>query len=225
MKNSLKILIYIMLLSISTVACGGVKSMEDIKKENLKYLEEKYGEEFEEKYGEGSNYEEMGFYKKGTNPETDVARLFRKVENGKLVMKDNYYGILVREEYEGIVSKEVEKVFGTNKVYMNGGFYGSWFPDNFKKEIKYYDALKQKEIIGSVVIYIENQDNNKISKEKVEKMNELLREKQIDGGYLIVLMKDNHLKNLTRENHWDYTADDVYGTYEKVVYDSISQRL
>ncbi len=224
MKNSLKILIYIMLLSISTVACGGVKSMEDIKKENLKYLEEKYGEEFEEKYGESSNYEVMGFYKKGTNPETDVAEMYRKVENGKIVFKDNYYGILVREEYEGIVSKEVEKVFGTNKVYVE--YYQSWFPDNFKKEMKYYDALKEEEeITGSVIIYIENQENNKISKEKIEKMNELLKEKKIAGLYLIVLMKENHLKNLTRENHWDYTADDVYGTYEKVIYDSFSTNL
>ena len=224
MKNSLKILIYIMLLSISTVACGGVKSMEDIKKENLKYLEEKYGEEFEEKYGEGSNYEVMGFYKKGTNPETDVAEMYRKIENGKIVFKDNYYGILVREEYEGIVSKEVEKVFGTNKVYLTT-FYVSWFPDNFNREMNYYDALKKEEITGSVIIYIENQENNKISEEKVEKMNELLREKKIYGGYSIVLMKENHLKNLTRENHWDYTAEDVYGTYEKVVYDSFNTNL
>ncbi len=89
--------------------------------------------------------------------------------------------------------------------------------------MKYYDALKEEEeITGSVIIYIENQENNKISKEKIEKINELLKEKKIAGLYLIVLMKDNHLKNLTRENHWDYTADDVYGTYEKVVYDSFS---
>ena len=51
----------------------------------MKYLEEKYGEEFEEKYGEGSNYEVMGFYKKGTNPETDVAEMYRKIENGKVI--------------------------------------------------------------------------------------------------------------------------------------------
>ena len=224
MKNGLKILIYIMLLSISTVACGGVKSMEDIKKENLKYLEEKYGEEFEEKYGESSNYEVMGFYKKGTNPETDVAEMYRKVENGKIVFKDNYYGILVREEYEGIVSKEVEKVFGTNKVYVEN-YYQSWFPNNFNKEMKYYDAIKEERISANLRIYLKSQKEDKISNEKIIELIKILRGDNLNCTCEIVLMKKGHFDNLTRENHWDYTADDVYGTFEKVTDDSIFETI
>lgn len=162
MKKAIKDMIIFLTLGVfvfSGSACGKAKarsyqkevklSDEEIKQDMLNHLKDKYGFEFESSDFEPIN---KGYsllvYKKGDSREHDSASAYREEIDGKVVYEDGYYPIIIREDFEKMVSKEVEKIFGENIVFSYSKGYLSeeynsktTFKEFYEKEKKFILVL------------------------------------------------------------------------------------
>ena len=154
MKKAIKDMIIFLTLGVfvfSGSACGKAKersyekevklSDEEIKQDMLNHLKDKYGFEFESSDFEPIN---KGYsllvYKKGDNREHDSASAYREEIDGKVVYEDGYYPIIIREDFEKMVSKEVEKIFGENIVlsYSRG-----YLPEEYNSKTTFEEFYKK----------------------------------------------------------------------------------
>ncbi len=206
---------------------GPKKDCDSLKDEMIAHLEKKYGEKFLPIFLEPSgfqiDYDELQFYKEGTDPETDKAHIAKFNRDGKVKYIDNYFGLIIREEYENIIKGVVEKIFGECKVYAT--FDADSFSDNLKRGNTYEDAIRNGEFINSLIyIYIDNKANNILLKEKEEELTNLLKKVKIKGYYTIYSMKSGHLEKITRKNHLDY-VEEFTPQFDEVCYETIGKRI
>ncbi len=194
-----------------------------MKKDMIAHLEKKYGEKFIPLYFLAeSGWDRMTFYKEGTNPKTDYAYIYREKEHGKVVYRDNYFGLIIREEYENLVKKEVEKVYGECKVYSE--FSADVFSEKMNKDNSYKDAIKNGEYLRtSMKIYIKAGKEELILEKKADILRNNLEKNNLNGMYTLYYMKPGHFEGLTRESHSEYVKEYTKG-FDKVCYESWDDR-
>jgi hypothetical protein len=191
-----------------------------MKKDMIAHLEKKYGEKFIPLYFLAeSGWDRMTFYKEGTNPKTDYAYIYREKEHGKVVYRDNYFGLIIREEYENLVKKEVEKVYGECKVYSETS--NDYFPDELNKRNNYQDALEKMTFFEySSRIYIKSTGKTAILNDKIDILVNNFKKNNLNGIFSLYYMKTGHYEDLDRSNHDEYVKEYTKG-FDDVCYENL----
>lgn len=168
------------------------------EEEMMKYMEEKYQEEFTAGLCSTANwaynYDSMTVYSdKFPNEFIQVYRYKNKE------FKDNYMAYLFREEVEQLVHEIAEPLFGECKVFMDI----SDFPvdGDLGRDASLEDFLKNSSPLDQIMIYVQEFNPNYEYIEKLEKLSVQFKEKQLPRSLSILFLKPNNsLDNITREN-------------------------
>lgn len=183
----------------------------EIKEQMLNYAKDKYDEEFEMidiKYSSRIDFgDTMAVYPKGGDEKTEAFVILRENYGDKIVYSDDYFKILIREEYEEYVGAVVEKYFPEYKLYLLVGTLSNnlTYPDYFNKNTTLEDAFKESSIGFLANIYVMSSD---IEETKVifEKMNEELKKIAPDANIILYGVNEEDFKQITRYNY----EDDIY---------------
>lgn len=146
------------------------------------YLYHKYWEEFEVSgffgatvWGHPTN--QLTCYPKNGNPQTDAFNVARKNTlsvGSRRFASDNYYGILIRDDYEKYISTFIDDYFDEFKVYAyfdSGGLSNvKYMSDNLNKKISLNEFLKlqnkyKKSCNWSdihIILYVEEINENEL---------------------------------------------------------------
>jgi len=148
MKTAKRIftLTLIIILTIGVSGCMGQSN----KKIMLEHLEKKYGKEFGVWHVSKSGYFPWGgtpfmdCYPKGGDPETEHVKIeMNKDENGEITFRDNYFGILIREDFEedmlsilADLPLSMKAYYSNSPPFFNEIFDGTKTYADFKQWVK-----------------------------------------------------------------------------------------
>lgn len=183
MKYSIKIMIIITFFFLITCSLSGCMTItqEDYLKAASRYMEKKYGEEFEGKYFYGMNNDSLYVYPIA-HPEWEVTVTFSKKRIWNVEFHDNYVGFLLKEEMEKAIEEVAAEVYGNCKpICLPLGFAmpDEWDRDttleeyNFDNRSKLYlfisDYIGDREI--GVNIFLEKFSDTEININIIEIVN------------------------------------------------------
>ncbi|ALC88871.1 hypothetical protein AM500_02950 [Bacillus sp. FJAT-18017] len=166
------------------------------EEEMLRYMEEKYGEEFEiiskETQTWSAGYSEM---KVRSEKFPDASIIVRKTkETGNI--SDNYVDFLMKEPIEQEFQSIVSQVYDNFKAIYSPG--GTTLPEKAKPGMTVSEYSKVKNTPMTIQIAVEQDSSNK--DELVEKLRALLEEKQYRSELYIFYMLNGKLAELDDSN-------------------------
>lgn len=183
------------------------------------YLYHKYWEEFEVSgffgatvWGHPTN--QLTCYPKDGNPQTDSFNVARKNTlsiGSRLFASDNYYGILIREDYENYISTFIDDYFDEFKVYAyfdSGGLSNvKYMSDCFSKKttldnfLKYQEKYEESCNYSMVYIYAYN---DVLDRELVlNNFQNLIKNLSLDISYssvVLTVVDDDMFFDINRDN-------------------------
>ena len=137
-------------LCISVLGGGCMNPAERMinqEKEALKYLNEKYGREFEARTYEVADYlsgtNRIHCYTEGMDIENEHIEVYVAEKEGENVYRDNYFSYHVRPQAEEYIRDMVESEFTEVKVFRNNEYEA--FPDELTGESTLDDLYRVKE--------------------------------------------------------------------------------
>lgn len=191
------------------VARGNVKDIvRNSGDKAIEHLEQKYGVEvtpFVYETGDFmSSTDEVRFYGPSIDETCEHGTVYILKENGDVKYVDNYFGYLVREEYERIVTSMVCQEFKEAKVFA---YRCESLPDNFNNEDMLQEALDSGEqLYSSLRIFVEaNQGlTQEAFEEKCNALTEKMKKENIGDWFYFYQVGSNVVDKLTRANYMDY---------------------
>lgn len=174
----------------------------------LAYMEEKYDVSFLPISYSGSGLvtnEEFRCYAEGTDRERDYVSVFRKEENGKEVYYDDYFGILIRDEYESRVDAISDKIVGNTKSFVHR-YSVSYFDNALTGEKTLDDAIEMgARLNASKYVYFEVQPGTeKAFGEACDAIADQLRESKLPGFVKFIGLAEGQLEKVSAENYYDF---------------------
>lgn len=179
----------------------GFKSSKDMM---LEFVTEKYGETFVADTFVGASwaYHYDKLYAHSASHPEDNALITYVNKDGKGYISDNYFGILIRDDYINVVEPIVKSVFGNSKMDLR-----------IKSERGYSDKLvkgvKVSEIYdidryfdSSVALYIPQSfyGADKINQADVDKLISIMKDNKLPTIFLIYLVDDDIYSQLNMVN-------------------------
>lgn len=140
-----------------TEGCAGMNQLQnkldqaiaDNKDVFLAQVEQKYDVNFVALSYTGSSVvvkEEFRCYAEGSNPQRDYVRVFREEVNGETIFRDDYFGVLIRPEYEKRVGDIVNAQVGASKAFIYR-YTAAFFDNSLTAEDTLDDAIAMGERI------------------------------------------------------------------------------
>ena len=219
--KKMKALLCLMLVFILTIGvCGCMdkkNNPEKIKDEIVSHLHQKYGKDFIPvnlvMKGVTADYDQLSLYPADGNKDTDSFYAYRHIDNGKASYKDNYFEILVRDEYEQTVAAYASGNFNKTKVFSK--FNAQYSPDSevyWPNELvigsTLDDAKKRNTNLNSQTMLFVNGAKNKDDFISTAKAIEgLLKDKGMDGLFCFYLIADEYMNTFNRSNYMDVLPD------------------
>lgn len=122
----------------------------EVKREKaLAYLKKKYNEEFVATAMSGSGWgqgqDKIYIYPKNGTEEDTFAVWGNIWEDGSYAMSDGYFGVIIHDKYEAVISSFVKDTYKHFKLYTTFGS-GIVFPDRFNKSTKISDIYNKNEV-------------------------------------------------------------------------------
>ena len=184
------------------------KAANDNRDVFLAHMEEKYGVSFLPISYSGSGVvtkEEFRCYAEGTDRERDYIRVFRREENGEEVFYDDYFGIIVREEYQSRVQNLCDETIGSAKAYIYR-YTASFFDNDLTNGSTIDDAIALGEKMdASKYIFFEVELGNEEGfKATCDQICQALSENQLPGAVKFIGLSVGELENITEENYLTY---------------------
>ena len=184
------------------------QKFEDNRDIFLAHMEEKYDKTFlpVSYTSEGVAVdEEFRCYAEGTDKERDVISVIRQEENGEEVMYDDYFGILIRDEYEKRVQDLCTETVGEAKVYINQ-FEVSYFSNELTKENTIDDAVAMGQSISAFkYIFFEVMPGEEEAfYDACEYMCGVMKEKCFTGSVNFLGLAKGELQNINVDNYLTY---------------------
>lgn len=215
------ICVVIFLLILFIGGCVGMNHLEQKIKQQfsnntdifLAHMEEKYGIHFLPiSYTSSSAVvnEEFRCYAEGTNPDKDYVSVFRKEENGKTVFYDDYFGIIIRDEYQKRVQNICNEAVGESKAYIHK-YSVSYFDNSLTAQNTIDDAISIGESINAVkyiFFEVETGEEQKFVDISNQICNELFQNK-FPGIVMFFGLAEGELDNITTENFLTYIPNMV----------------
>ena len=184
------------------------QKFEDNKDIFLAHMEEKYEKTFlpVSYTSEGVVVdEEFRCYVEGTDKERDVISVIRQEENGEEVIYDDYFGILIRDEYENRVQNLCSEVVDEAKVYINQ-FEVSYFSNELTKEHTIDDAVAMGQSISAFkyIFFEVVPGEEEAFYNACEYMCNVMKEKRFTGSVNFLGLAKGELQNINVDNYLTY---------------------
>lgn len=184
------------------------------------YLEEKYNESFTIKASIDKSidvqYEEL-FFISETHPD-DIVTVYHEKDDSGYYFQDNYYGILVRNEYEQKLKNIIGKHLENYKVYFN--FTASYFPDDLNASSSLSDAMQNYEnsFYANVYLFISDKSIDGQSADYSEIPNELEAQKMY-CYFAVYEVTEEKYSSFTEDNYGEYLSSSykLNPTYKMIV--------
>ena len=215
MKKSMKIVLTITaLVLISLVALFIVKkilpaiernqNMKVYKQEGyieqdaMKYLEERYGEEFviESIRGRSYAYDYINIYaypKEHQEESYQFKIQGRYNEKGILEYTDSYVMLKLRDEYEAYIDPIIDEYFDEYKFYMD--FDSEWITSNIPADAKLKDLWELDANVDyplpSLYLYLSNNEDENYTNTIIHDVAKALQNRNYRGYMQIVIYEDN----------------------------------
>lgn len=217
------------IILLSTCGCAG--GIEGQKKKVLEHLESKQGESFEivSFYGENIDmpYDEIVC----KNQNGDLFYSYIKKENGKQVIHDDYFGIVIADEYRMHVEEILDRYISDYKYFFN--FNCGHFDDNFDASTKLPEALEtnQDQMFSNSYIFVNKSTAAKIDDATFDAMCSELRESGL-LLYVAIYQKDDSDYEIIDETHEvdsylpdDYRIDPIFKRTINQTFQMLKSRL
>lgn len=219
--------IYALAIWILFCGCMGMNQMQealdqeisDSAEAYLAHMEKKYGVSFlPVSYASGSyvTNEEFRCYAEGTDRERDIVSVFRKEENREEVFYDDYFGVMIRDEYRNRVEKICDDVTGESKAYVYR-YTASWFDNSLTSGSTIDDAIAMGENINaSKYVFFEVTPGSEQDFEAAcDRICERLKADSLTGYVTFFGLAEGELKNIREDNYLDsiigmFEADGVF---------------
>lgn len=184
------------------------QGIEDKKDILLAHMEEKYGVTFlplSHSVGGLVTNEEFRCYAEGTDPERDYVSVFVREENGEEVIVDDYFGIMIRDEYQKRVEKISDAVAGDSKAFLYR-YSVSFFDNTLAEGSTIDDAIAMEEpISASKYVFVEVAPGSETEFEDMCDMIAAKLEKaNLPGVVLFYGVARGELVNITTDNYLSY---------------------
>jgi len=185
------------------VSCMDPQTRADrVRNEMFEHLEKKYGKEFTEilfilRYDSvnNNNRSRLTCYPTGGNPETDRVTVMRTGRN----IRDNYFGIFIREEVEAEIERICELLSLDVKVFSIGR---SYFDNKYDATKDYSDIKSARYFIRNVRIAVLAEQDNDMEAIS-EQIFQTLMDEGLAGFYAVFFLTEEGFNTLTRENRED----------------------
>ncbi|WP_110934068.1 hypothetical protein [Paenibacillus bouchesdurhonensis] len=170
----------------------------------IAHLEEKYGEEFVPLSFSSSNWAYghdtlYAYPKKGS--ENDGFEVWgTKKDDGTYAIRDGYFGIYIKPEYEAVLSSFVSEILDEFKLYTDLG--EGVLPDRLNKDTKIEDIYNKDELFTSDTILFVNQKSavDKDINESLREIGRKMQEKKLVGSIDLFLVKENQFESIGLEH-------------------------
>lgn len=174
----------------------------------LTHMEEKYDVPFlPVSYTSGGVVvnEEFRCYAEGTDRERDYVSVFRREENGEDVFYDDYFGVLIRDEYQNRVQKLCEDVVGESKAYVYR-YSASFFDNTLTAENTIDDAIAMGDLIrASKYIFFEvKAGDEEAFKADCDRIARSLAQGSLTGMVKFIGLAEGQLEQITGDNFLTY---------------------
>ena len=174
----------------------------------LAHMEEKYGVKFLPISYAAEGYvtiEEFRCYAEGTDRERDYVSVFVREENGEEVIVDDYFGIMVREEYQNRVDAAADAVAGDARAYVHR-YNVSFFDNALAEGSTLDDAIAMGEPINATkYIYLEADPGaEEAFEDTCDRIVEKLQNAGLPGIVIFYGLARGELQNITESNYLTY---------------------
>jgi len=171
------------------------------------YLEKKYNEKFVGiKWYDGDVYECYP-----ASNEDWIVKVYFLEEDGKKILKDDYYRWLKRDEYNRLVNNIIKQWFSTEEIKVFSSFGYSWFQDEYMASTPLTVAMAKTPRNFSSVIWIFIAEDDRLDTMSFEtKCNSLaqsFREADFHTTLKVFAVKSDVLENIVEDNYPRYFLD------------------
>lgn len=149
--------------------------------------------------------EEFRCYAIGTDPERDYVTVVRRDENGEEVFYDDYFGILIRDEYQNRVQDICDSAVEESKAFVYQ-YSAPYFSNSLTEENTLDDAIALGEsITASKYVFIEVNPGDEEAFERIcDQIHAKMTEAELTGFISFMGLAEGHLQNITEDNYMDY---------------------
>lgn len=228
-------LIFIWGLFLMAGVCGCMKEnnfnmhekMNSEKDAYLAYLSDKYDTDFLPiSLASGdvlTDHDEFRAYVSGSDPERDYVTVYKTVKDGVATYEDNYFGILIRDEYERRVAEICRTEFDTAAVFIDR-YTVSVFDSSLGKDSTIEDALAMgARLIALKFIFVELPDGDTAGFDAAaDRICAALKEAKLTGTVKIYGLAPGEINSINAGNYKDFLPD--YYTADGVVTLAIASR-
>lgn len=185
-------------------------------------LEEKYGEEFVPLSFSSSNWAYghdtlYAYPKKGS--ENDSFEVWgTKKDDGTYAIRDGYFGIYIKPEYEAVLSDFVSEIFDEFKLYTDLG--EGVLPDRLNKDTKIEDIYNEDELFTSdTVIFVKEASAKGIDdEESILTIAKRMQANKMVGKVRLFIVLDDKYEAIGLDSlNINPTKEDEYYLHERKV--------
>lgn len=180
-----------------------LEAVNQLAAKGLQYLQDKYQKPFQiASLTEGniiSNQQQLRVYAEGDDPEDSMAVLFSRDYGAEFA--DDYFGVLIRADYEARVSALLDGIFDEKKVFC-GGFMEETFHPDLGAGKTLDDALVLEQSMTGI-LYIYTQDTSKRALGSRAAIEERFRQAGYTALVKVIVLHRPRLDGITRENFRD----------------------
>jgi hypothetical protein len=208
-----KIIFSIFLLILVAGVSGCMKPSP--KEEMMKYMQDKYHEEFEfvsiNTQVWSAGYVEMRVKSKKFPDEKSII-VRKNKETG--VISDNYVDYLMKKPIEDEFNNILSQVYGNYKVFYTPG--GTTLPSSASPNMSVYEYSKLIDLPLQVQICVYDNGMSANKDEQLEKLRSLLEAKQYLCQLIVFYMQENKLSEVTDLNKEELSADATESKWAKL---------
>lgn len=185
-----------------------MQGIEDEKDILLAHMEEKYNVKFlpisYSAEGDVTN-QEFRCYADGTDPERDYVSVFVREENGEKVIVDDYFGILIRDDYQRRVEAISDAVAGDTKAFVYR-YAVSFFDNSLAGDNTIDDAIASGERINATkYVFVEVLPGSEEEFEEIcDRITQKLEDARLPGIVLFFGLAQGELDNIGVNNYLTY---------------------
>lgn len=208
MKHIRLALVFILISSIMVGVCGCMgEGKSSTAEQALAYLQDKYNQEFQIISSIDSSldvpYDEI-FFQTSTYPNETVT-VFRKKDNNGFYFVDDYYKLIVSDEYNELLQSVIGSCLSEKKVYFD--FTADYYPAELDASYSLVDALNNfsDSLFANIYVFVPSSTSDMSEKLRSEIEN-TLRSNGMICYFALYEINDNDYSSLDSNSYEEYLS-------------------